>query len=328
MTSNPLKIVDITTVDVLTGDELLDAATKQGFLFVEGHGFTQGEVDKLFAVSQEFFALSPEYKEKYAMHNSNHGYAGIGIENLDPELQKTGDPKEALNIGFLNFLTGISSQEIPGWFMEDKERYELVTSSIKKLFDLSIKILRILAIGLRIDGNLGIEWFTDKYDPLKASGSIFRFLHYPSQNSLNPEALIRAGAHSDYGSMTLLIQKENQEGLEIYTEKQWKPVPYISASENFPGMAPPLIVNIADQLSYWTSGLLKSTIHRVRFPAKVQESGQDRYSIVFFSHPNDETVLVPVPSPLTNGGRGVSKGNLITAKQHLDKRLAATYGKN
>ena len=46
-------------------------------------------------------------------------------------------------------------------------------------------------------------------------------------------------------------------------------------------MAPPLVVNIGDLLSYWTAGLLKSTIHRVKFPAKAQELGQDRYSIVF-----------------------------------------------
>ena len=45
-------------------------------------------------------------------------------------------------------------------------------------------------------------------------------------------------------------------------------------------MAPPLVVNIGDLLSYWTAGLLKSTIHRVKFP-KAQELGQDRYSIVF-----------------------------------------------
>lgn len=107
-------------------------------------------------------------------------------------------------------------------------------------------------------------------------------------------------------------------------------MPYVGASTTAaPGEAPPIVVNIADQLSFWTAGILKSTIHRVRFPPKVQESGQSRYSIVFFSHPNDETLLEPVPSAMVRRikDRGANSAELaITAREHLNKRLAATYG--
>ena len=78
-------------------------------------------------------------------------------------------------------------------------------------------------------------------------------------------------------------------------------------------MAPPLVVNIGDLLSYWTAGLLKSTIHRVKFPA--QELGQDRYSIVFFSHPSDNALLEPVPSEIIRKLRE----EVLTKKQHTSQ---------
>lgn len=331
VSENPLQIVDISSVNDATAAELLDAATTQGFLFVEGHGFSADEVKALFDLSKEFFELPEDYKNKYPIDETNHGYTNYGGENLDPSSQKKGDPKEALNFCGIDFITGKTHADIPDWFLEKPERAEIVRNAYIKLFNLSIKILKILAVALKIEDTdvEGSEWFTSRYAPDKESGSTFRLLHYPGQKSLNPEAVIRAGAHTDYGSMTLLFQQQNQEGLEIYSPvaKKWQPVPYVPSSSD--QAAAPIVVNIADQLSYWTGGLLKSTIHRVKFPASAQETGQDRYSIVFFSHPNDDTKLEPVPSEIVRQikGRGAnSAAEVITAKQHLDKRLAATYG--
>lgn len=331
---NPLQIIDISEINQKSGDAMLNAAASQGFLFIEGHSFSKEEVDALFTLSKDFFSLPEDYKMKYEIDQSNHGYTNYGGENLDPKLQKKGDPKEAMNFAQLNLLNGDCEKDYPTWFKEDSKREDIVRSAIIKLNELNLVILKLLAIGLKIqdsESTKGSDWFDSKYVPEKPSGSTFRFLHYPGQKKVSPEAVIRAGAHTDYGSITLLFQQENQEGLEIYSpiDKKWQPVPFIDNNESkFPGKAPPIVVNIADQLSYWTAGLLKSTIHRVKFPAKVQETGQDRYSIVFFSHPNDDTLLTPVPSEATSSikGRGANNADQsITARDHLDKRLAATY---
>lgn len=332
--SNPLQVVDISEVNKSTADDLLKAATSQGFLFVEGHGFSEAEVSQIFAMSRGFFEQPMDYKRLYLIDESNHGYTGYGGENLDPTKQNIGDPKEAFNFCCLNLITGESSKQIPSFFLEDSSRQDLLRAMIVKLYKLSIKIMQLLALGLEIEETdvEGINWFTSRYDPEEASGSTFRFLHYPAQKSLDLSSAIRAGAHTDYGSMTLLFQQEGQEGLEIYSpvSRNWEAVPFVPADHLKPHkQAPPIIVNIADQLSYWTGGLLKSTIHRVRFPKESQESGTDRYSIVFFSHPNDATLLKPVPSALIRGlkNRGANKDIIpITAKQHLNRRLAATYG--
>lgn len=168
---------------------------------------------------------------------------------------------------------------------------------------------------------------------------------------------MRAGAHSDYGSITLLFQRPGQPGLEILTpEGEWAGVP-VEPNQSSQGQEqgqgkdgrfafPPILVNIGDLLSYWTDGLLKSTVHRVVFPLSEQraENLQDRYSIVYFCHPVNTTELVPVPSKIVDshrkerkesqgdkvgfgGGAGylVPGKRALTASEHLQARLAATY---
>ncbi len=144
----------------------------------------------------------------------------------------------------------------------------------------------------------------------------------------DPAIDVRAGAHSDYGSITLLFRLPGQAGLEVQTPAG----DFVSVPVNPNGLdSPPILVNIGDLLSYWTDGLLRSTVHRVVFPREAAGAG-DRYSIAYFCHPLDEAELVPVPSEVVRefGGRsgraGGCGGGVLTARDHLDSRLALTYG--
>ncbi len=194
------------------------------------------------------------------------------------------------------------------------------------------------------------------HSPDRPSGSILRFLYYPPPGA-TPEARdgdVRAGAHSDYGSVTLLFRLRGQAGLEILTPAgTWAPVPVCPpAAGRSPtsaaDAAPPILVNIGDLLSYWTNGLLRSTVHRVAFGGGGGGSGGNggpgesttdpRYSIVYFCHPTDDTPLAAVPSERVKGFGGGSsslaeanRGNpyaerkVLTAHEHLQMRLQATY---
>lgn len=86
---------------------------------------------------------------------------------------------------------------------------------------------------------------------------------------------------------------------------------------------PPILVNVGDLLSYWTNGLLKSTVHRVVFP---NGGGKDRYSIAYFCHPVDDAPLIAIPSEIvaTEAGSNATvntSGGHMTAAEHLKSRL-------
>jgi len=231
----------------------------------------------------------------------------------------------------LNFCNGKAQQPLP----LSLAPYESELAEFTGIcHELCLRLLKLFALGLEIDEKEGgKEWFASRHDRSKGpSGSILRLLHYPAipdGADYIPEVDIRAGAHSDYGSITLLFQLPMQDGLEILPPKGggWKPVPVSPPGYEGP---PPILVNLGDLLSYWTAGLLRSTVHRVVFPPKARRGGEDRYSMVYFCHPIDTTVLVPVPSKVVqergNRGANETEGKMMTAAEHLTSRLAATYG--
>lgn len=222
-------------------------------------------------------------------------------------------------------------------------------------YHLSLKLNHLLGIGLAADPP---TFFHDRH--LRSSGptgNILRFLYYPPLSSLTSsppssststpaptDGDVRAGAHSDYGSITLLFRLAGQGGLEIDAsggtgKATWAPVPVCPpGTESDP--SPPVLVNIGDLLSYWTNGLLRSTVHRVVFPrggggGGGEDDEQPRYSIAFFCHPVGSTTLEAVPSERTRDYRpreGLVRGGnpdvarkAITADEHLQMRLQASY---
>lgn len=145
----------------------------------------------------------------------------------------------------------------------------------------------------------------------------------------------------------VLFRLPSQPGLEILTASgKWAPVPV----DPEPGSSDslPILVNIGDLLSYWTNGLLKSTVHRVIFPKPGEgpKGAEERLSIAFFCRkfpirqgnradtkpePQDDAKLIAIPSqvvqeragdePMVSGDR-----KIMTSRDHLNSRLAATYG--
>ncbi|KKK17746.1 putative oxidoreductase, 2OG-Fe(II) oxygenase family [Aspergillus rambellii] len=363
-----LPVLDISNPnDPAVGKAMLDAATKYGFLYVDSKGtdFTAEDVQRAFDQSKAFFASPAQDKETCRIQSNNRGWSGMHTETLDPEHQRTGDFKEAMNFG--EFKDGKAQQPLPPSLAPQETQIGHFAELCNKT---CARILKLLALGLQIPD----DFFTSRHDSTQGpTGCILRYLYYPSisrpeTSSYKHDIDVRAGAHSDYGSITLLFQRPGQPGLEILTsheEGTWAPVPVqpwasadASADEetsrtqhHHHAFPPPILVNIGDLLSYWTDGLLKSTVHRVVFPLSEQRSpspsAEDRYSIAFFCHPLDATELVPVPSevvrvyreergerglrPEEKVGFGGGAGGLepgrraLTASEHLMSRLNATY---
>ncbi|EEH10045.1 conserved hypothetical protein [Histoplasma capsulatum G186AR] len=361
-----LPVINISEATPTVGKAMIDAATKNGFFYVDSSSsdFSNADVENAFAMGRDFFASPYEEKAAVAIGTNNKGWSGMHAETLDPEHQQALAKKRrfrAMNIH--EFKENKAQQELPKSLVPHEAELARFIDLCRKTCN---RILTLLAIGLDIPEN----WFTSRHDPvLGPSGCTLRFLYYPSIDSPASSTFkhgidVRAGAHSDYGSITLLFQRDGQPGLEILTSTgEWAPVPVRPITDGGGGATaagsgkgaifPPILINIGDLLSYWTAGLLKSTVHRVVFPQEDQQQQQDRsdrsrdrYSIAYFCHPVDHTELVPVPSQLVEErikqntiaaiGQRQRLGNSndagdageapLTAREHLAGRLAATYG--
>ncbi|KAL7625083.1 hypothetical protein AAE478_004297 [Parahypoxylon ruwenzoriense] len=323
--------------------ELVDAAVEYGFVYIKnaGRDISPEQIDNVFNVSRTLFEAPLEEKQRCKIEKNNQGWSGMHTETLDPKSQRVGDFKEGFNFG--TFENGKATQPIP----QSIEPYQAQLATFREAcHDLCRKLLLLFGVGLGVDPP---GFFTDAHAPGAPSGSILRFLYYPPPDTTatasREDGDVRAGAHSDYGSVTLLFRLRGQAGLEILEPRTgaWAPVP-VTPPGTETDAAPPILVNIGDLLSYWTNGLLRSTVHRVTFssspspsPGTTTTNGGEstadpRYSVVYFCHPADDTPLSAVPSRrVASHGTTASDGNaarareVLTAREHLQMRLRATY---
>lgn len=92
---------------------------------------------------------------------------------------------------------------------------------------------------------------------VKDGNSVMRVLHYPPLVGSDQSGSVRAGAHGDINTITLLLGAE-EGGLQVMTRGgEWVDV------NPPPGC---LVVNMGDMLARSTNNLLRSTPHRVVNP--------------------------------------------------------------
>ncbi|ORZ07914.1 hypothetical protein BCR42DRAFT_286020, partial [Absidia repens] len=306
---------------------LLDACQTIGFFYVINHGIPAADVDHTFNLSKEFFDLPLDIKTSISIDESNRGYTGLYRQKLDPEHQLIGDYKEALNLG--NFGNGEVPCALPDCFKKHKPDLK---SFAEQCHGLAEKIMKAFAIGLEIPEEFGgSTFFTQRHKYDSKSGETFRLLKYPRRCVQNEEELIGAGRHTDYGTITLLFQKDVG-GLQVaprgnqdehdHHHQEWIDAPLIKDA---------ILVNIGDLLQLWTGGLFKSTMHRVTFCP--DHRLLDRYSIAYFFQPEDDTLIERLPSSKVPGDADATDdddvykvdGKVLTSSQHLRRRLQAAY---
>lgn len=288
--------------------ELHEVCSRIGFFYVSHHGVDQDLIDRTFAQVQRFFAQPLTRKTAIAMANSPifRGYSGLAEEVLNPALE--GDLKESFNIGvergpgdpLVQAGTPLHGPNLwpdglPG-FRETMEDY------FQAMTDLGQTIARGLALSL----DLPAAYFSRSLDdPM----SLLRLLHYPPTAQRQSERQMGAGAHTDYGCVTLLAQDEIG-GLEVRnTDGQWLLAPPI------PGT---FVINLGDQMARWTNGRYQSTPHRV-----FNASDSHRYSIPFFFDPNFNALIECIATCLAPGE--TPKYPPILAGQHIINRYDETY---
>ncbi|EMC97924.1 hypothetical protein BAUCODRAFT_573968 [Baudoinia panamericana UAMH 10762] len=304
-----------------TAQAILSGFQTAGFIYLRNHGVPKADVETAFAESARFFKRSPTQKEalNWTTPEANRGYSGPGREKTtdltdaaDIEAKRAeegADLKESFEIG-REGEPGFPNQW-PDKFDEDGVRFkEHMLSFFDKCKQLHVEVMRSIAVGLGIDE----QWF-DKF--CSTGDNTLRLLHYPAVDSnvfQQNKNTVRAGAHTDYGSITLLFQ-DMAGGLQI-----------LSPNGNFVDATPiegTIVVNAADLLSRWSNDTIKSTKHRVVEPPTKADHHPARYSIAYFCNPNFDSFIDAIPS--TYGDARPKKYAGINSGDYLAQRLAATY---
>ncbi|XP_028108006.1 2-oxoglutarate-Fe(II) type oxidoreductase hxnY-like isoform X1 [Camellia sinensis] len=281
-----LNCIDLSSPDIHNSVSLLkQACLDSGFFYVINHGISQEFMDEVFNQSKSFFDLPVSEKMKVLRNKKHRGYTPLFNELLDPVNQIHGDYKEGYYIGIEvpendpdieKPLYGPNvwppSDILPGW-RETMEKYH------REALEVAKAISRIIALAL----NLEVDFF-DRQEMLGKPIANLRLLHYEGRVSDPMKGIYGAGAHSDFGLITLLAT-DDVFGLQICKDKDAKPQKW----EFVAPLKGAFIVNLGDMLERWSNCIFRSTLHRV------VGNGQERYSIAYFVEPNHDCLVECLP---------------------------------
>jgi isopenicillin N synthase-like dioxygenase len=194
-----------------TADKIVGAFKQSGFIYLSGHGIPRSVIHNTFEHSRKFFELPLDVKDKLAWEDprSNRGYVKVGRErvtqSVDPDeiaalRKKAPDYKESMEIGRDSDATWKNM-----WPREADAPNFRATMLVffQTCHNLHAEVMRSIALGL----DLKESFFDDK---IHHQCHNLRLLSYPpvKQDVLQAGGTSRAGAHSDYGTLTLLFQDQ------------------------------------------------------------------------------------------------------------------------
>jgi isopenicillin N synthase-like dioxygenase len=274
-----------------------------GFAIIADHGIDAALIETAWALTADFFALPTETKLKYdaAALAGQRGYTAFGTEIAKDAAKH--DLKEFWHVGrelppghpFADHMpANIWPAEIAG--------FEETLGTLFRAFDaVGAQILSGIARYL----NLAPNWFVPT---VENGNSILRLLHYPP---IPREADgIRAGAHEDINTITLLLGAE-EAGLQL-----------LGRDGAWLAIDPPegaLVVNIGDMLQRLTNNRLPSTTHRVINPPP-ERRHIPRYSMPFFLHFASDFLIETLPGCIDSAHPNAYP-EPITAHDYLTQRL-------
>ena len=296
--------------------EVAAACRDIGFLVISGHGIARETLASTFERSFAFFDLPAEVKAGWRPTGParQRGYHGVATRSLAATLgqQTPLDLRESVFLGpvddhreYFARLPEAATAYAPNILPDRPAGTAEAFTGIYRAYErLSLDLLRIFAVAL----DLPEEHFT----PLMARHfSILGVHHYPALATPPEPGQLRAGAHTDFGAMTILAMTEGRGGLEARTpDGCWLPV------LPRPGE---LVVNLGDMMQRWTNDRWVSTLHRVVVP-EVGDGGSRRLSIGYFVHPDFDAEIRCLPGP-----GETPRYAPITAGGHIAEKIAKSH---
>ncbi|MEQ8965599.1 MAG: 2-oxoglutarate and iron-dependent oxygenase domain-containing protein [Azospirillaceae bacterium] len=318
-----IPMIDIAAVqagappDPALADTVDRACREIGFLVIARHGVDTALMRRMYAVTAAFFDL-PEAAKMTAARgpdSAGNGYTPFATEYLARTRGEVtpADLKESLSAGPAP-VAGDPYYEVEGarpfyaptpWPAEPTDLRAVWEEYYAAMSDLSAAILRVFAAAL----GLSERFFEDKID---RHVSRLSARHYPPLAEAPAPGQLRAGAHTDFGSLTILMTDDAPGGLQVRGPSgAWADVPHVPDG---------FIVNIGDLMAQWTNDRWVSTLHRVVNPGTdPAEAGRRRISVAFFHQPNYEARIECLPSCLAPGAGPLYPP--VTSGQHFMGKL-------
>ena len=291
--------------------QLREAAMVSGFFYAANHGVPAGQVARQFALARRLLDLPPETRQALDMRRSPtlRGFENLGAQTLDADARP--DLKESFYCGMAwpadhpYVVAGYQTYGHNQWPAEVPEAPAQCEAYIRTLLTLSRQLMQLLALSLKLP--------EDYFDATSDSPMVtLRMVRYPAHPEGADERSFGAGAHTDWGAITLLAQ-DGHGGLEVQM-----PDGHWVAATPVPGC---FVVNLGDMIPRWTNGLYHSNPHRVR---NLHSGGAPRYSIPFFYEPDYFARIEAVPGTVPPGE--APRFAACTAGEHLQEMYRRTYG--
>jgi isopenicillin N synthase-like dioxygenase len=276
---------------------------RYGFAVVSNHGISRDLIARAEAASRALFALPEPVKRAYHIPGTGgaRGYTPFGIETAKDAVAV--DLKEFWHVGReLPEGHRYRGAMAPNVWPQELADFRTVMTELFDAFEAAgDRLLEAIARYL----GLVPDFFEDT---LRDGNSVLRLLHYPPVTGDGPS--IRAGAHEDINTITLLLGAD-EAGLEILDrDGKWLSVT--------PGEGE-LAVNVGDMLQRLTNDRLRSTTHRVANPTEARR-GHARYSMPFFLHFRPDYLIETLPG-CVDAEHPDRYPQPITAHDYLMQRL-------
>ena len=295
-----------------TPAEIDSICRDHGFFVITGHGIEAQLISDVRAACISFFSLPEEVKAAYQPPPGEYvGYLrqeALSYSRGDaspPDLKETytcnrmdvpaDDPYFHTPESRPFFSPNVWPGEVAGFSKAWIDYYRTADT-------LAVRMMGLMAVALGLP--------QDQFDPyVDRSISSMRALYYPALDKEPLPGQFRAGAHTDFGSFTMLMTDDAPGGLEVlHRNGSWMKVPHV------PGA---LVVNIGDLMAQWTNDRWVSTMHRVVTPPVGPDTS--RLSIVYFHQPNYDALIETLPTCCDAGNP--SRYDPVTSGQHLMRKV-------
>jgi isopenicillin N synthase-like dioxygenase len=285
-----------------------------GFATIAGHGVPDALGVRAHAAAAEFFALPAAEKMAAAIPEriKVRGYMPFGIESVarTHDGETPPDLCEALVFSAMHLdserappgaVSAATGNVVPA---RPPDLFAAYRAYFLAMRDLSGLLFRLAALSLDLpEGHFG--------PCVDRRRGKLRTVHYPEQPVAPLPGQLRYGAHTDFGSLTILRQDDAPGGLQA----QLKTGEWIDVKPT-PGT---LVVNAGDLMARWTNDRWRSGVHRVVNPPRDADGSTRRVSLVFFSEVNEDAIIGCLPT--CHSAANPAKYPPISAEAHRLRKI-------